>query len=362
MRNTKCLHCEITFTKHNNSDEHIFPQAIGGNLTIRNVFCRDCNFKLGKLYDTKLVENFHFYRNLFNAYNGYKRNRKRYKLQTNDTPLISYVNQDGSLKLEKGKYHLKDKEAILIGNDKESLTSSFEKISIKHPNAKLHIKQKEKDELFDFQRLSAKLCFATGDRDVSFSILKTALTAFLYLGRSFSEISHFPKAFHPHLYPSRLVSPIGIKQLYPETSTDLNLSHSVKIVYSFEKRAIFAIIELFNSFRYSVILSNRYFGSDKEFDLSQNAITGKKNEFKLNFSQDEFFGFLNATWEEQELAILTSWQSLRELTHLKMMEAGLGKKIGANQFGLDPNMILTKEHVPYFFPKFDFVERREFEL
>lgn len=362
MINTKCLHCQCSITKANNSDEHIFPQAIGGNLTIRNVFCKECNSKLGKSYDTKLVDNFHFFRNLFNVHNGYKRNRKRYKFQTKDTPLICYVSQEGNLGFEKGKYQISEKEALLLSDTEEKLITNFAKIKSKNPSASMTTKEKRSNELYDFQVLSAKLCFATGDKDVSFSVMKTAMTAFLYLGGNYDEISHFPNVFYPNLYPSRLVSPIGINQLYPEVSTESNISHSVKIIWSSEKRAIFAIIELFNSFQYTVILSNRYFGNDQEKNLSQNCITGKKNEIILNFSKEKFFNFLSDTVEEQKDKILNSWKTLRELTHLKMISAGLGKKIGKNSFGIEPNTVLKEEHVTLLFPRMEMVERKEFLL
>ncbi len=362
MNMNQCLHCLTLFTPKNNSKEHVFPQSIGGSIKIRNVFCVECNGKLGELYDTKLADNFHLFRTLFQVYRDYKRPHPGYKLDTKDSPLISYVNNEGKLAFQTGKYYVSPSEAIVLQESVEKLEIELEKIKKKNPSLSVSTNTKDSDELYDFQKLSAKLCFATGDKDVSFSIMKTALTSYLYLGADRDLITHFPDVFHPNLYPSRLVSPIGISKLYPEKSTDMNLSHSVKIVFSSEKRAILAIIELFNTFQYSVILSNKYVGQNQELDLSQNAITGKKNECKLNFSNEEFLNFLSAPREDQEKCILNSWQDLRELTHLKMIKAGLGKKIGNNPYGIDPDEVLSEDHVSLLFPKFDFVERKEFVL
>lgn len=51
----RCLFCLSSDPPSGFSDEHVFPEAVGGSLLIRSV-CKDCNDRLGHSVDTKLTE------------------------------------------------------------------------------------------------------------------------------------------------------------------------------------------------------------------------------------------------------------------------------------------------------------------
>jgi len=53
----KCIICFNDLDDSRNSDEHIFPEAIGGTIIINNV-CKDCNDHLGSYVDSHLVNHF----------------------------------------------------------------------------------------------------------------------------------------------------------------------------------------------------------------------------------------------------------------------------------------------------------------
>ncbi len=54
----KCIICYHEFPEALFSEEHVFPESIGGRLVIRNV-CRECNSDLGSIVDAPLVN--HYY-------------------------------------------------------------------------------------------------------------------------------------------------------------------------------------------------------------------------------------------------------------------------------------------------------------
>jgi hypothetical protein len=52
-----CIFCMQRVEEELNSVEHIFPDSLGGTLTIKNV-CRDCNSHLGSYVDGPMINNF----------------------------------------------------------------------------------------------------------------------------------------------------------------------------------------------------------------------------------------------------------------------------------------------------------------
>lgn len=52
----RCIICLRELNNATASEEHIFPEALGGNITIKNV-CRECNSNLGRYVDAPLINN-----------------------------------------------------------------------------------------------------------------------------------------------------------------------------------------------------------------------------------------------------------------------------------------------------------------
>lgn len=53
----KCIICKKIKNNEEFNKEHIIPESIGGSLTIENV-CKECNNKLGKEIDSKIIDDF----------------------------------------------------------------------------------------------------------------------------------------------------------------------------------------------------------------------------------------------------------------------------------------------------------------
>ncbi|WP_171070345.1 HNH endonuclease [Methylobacterium terricola] len=54
----KCRGCGSPITKENDSEAHIIPNALGGNLKPKGIICRECNTKLDAIADNALIEAF----------------------------------------------------------------------------------------------------------------------------------------------------------------------------------------------------------------------------------------------------------------------------------------------------------------
>lgn len=53
-----CCGCGCALTSNNNSEAHIIPNALGGRLKPKGIFCAVCNTELDELADNPLVEAF----------------------------------------------------------------------------------------------------------------------------------------------------------------------------------------------------------------------------------------------------------------------------------------------------------------
>ena len=52
----KCIFCLNKFDDSKKTEEHVFPEAIGGSFSIFNL-CKPCNDKLGANADSHLINN-----------------------------------------------------------------------------------------------------------------------------------------------------------------------------------------------------------------------------------------------------------------------------------------------------------------
>jgi hypothetical protein len=51
-----CALCDALLTPESNSREHLLPNGIGGQKTVRNVFCKACNNRTGRAWDADLTK------------------------------------------------------------------------------------------------------------------------------------------------------------------------------------------------------------------------------------------------------------------------------------------------------------------
>lgn len=359
MRQTHCLHCGLSFKNVKSSKEHIFPQSIGGNIWIEYLLCKSCNNDLGRRFDSNLAECFKLLSVLFQVYREKKNPLPGYRIDLRDSELPVYVTSDGSIKLQEGLFTISDGSKVLIADSQESYERALSKLRIKNPNLKEEKQDRVSNSISAIQMQNAKICLSSGNKIVSLAILKIAWTSFIYLGGDTDYVKHIPKSFDTN-YDSDFVSPIGISYLTNKANEDESVYHRVKIICSSEVKAIYAVVELFETFQYSVLLNSRYLGEHKEFELSQNAITGKRDFSPLKFHLEELLEFLKTPRSQQEEKILERWKPLYTLLNKKFTVNGLEKTLSENPFGIPPDSILTVELTESLVPQNIRMERREF--
>lgn len=340
----RCIYCKILFNENNNSKEHIFPQSIGGNIILRSIFCCHCNSEFGQTIDKDLFDNFHFLCNMFKVYRPKGSKRPGYEFKLKGSEARVYLTKEGGIKHQSGVFSYDNKKQYIVTNDENELRRTIEIKKRKNPNLKIETTCKEPDEMFDFQSQITELIYSHGSKNVLKSIIKTAVTSFIFLSKTISQIEHVISSLKP-FYCSNIIKPIFINPLSPpNVFEDSNVSHSVLIYYSEEKKAIFAIVELFNTFQYSVMLSNKYFGKFQIKELSQNAINGKINSHELIFNENEF---LNSIESSNEIYLEEKFRlkllPLVSFINKKLCSLFLGKKIGNNPYGIFPGTEITKE-------------------
>ena len=61
----RCVVCDESISAHNDSREHVMPEAIGGRVAVKGFICRTCNNGTGHTWDAKLASQLHPLRLMF---------------------------------------------------------------------------------------------------------------------------------------------------------------------------------------------------------------------------------------------------------------------------------------------------------
>ena len=113
--NMKCAFCSKQITHSNVTNEHIFPNVIGGRKVVRNFICRDCNNKTGAHWDNELANQLRPLCTRLGINRHYGRNQSFTVKTVKDRNLI--VHPDGSMTIAKPVFderHLGERTEIKI--------------------------------------------------------------------------------------------------------------------------------------------------------------------------------------------------------------------------------------------------------
>lgn len=269
----ECYICDSKLTKNNETEEHIILNSIGGRLKSKNLMCKSCNSKLGSNIDHLLAKQLNPIANLLDI----KRDRgepQNIKGKYSDREVI--IEPGGRIKLarpyvEKGEkvIHI---EASSIGEARKvlkGLQRSYPEIDIANETANF---SKEKEYL---ESVTIGLTF--GGIDIKRAICKMAVNYFIENGGDPSIIKYllpFIKGEEKlkntkYYYPRREV-------FYKENEEIL---HSLVLSGDPETKYLFVYVELFNEFKFIVLLSNDYVGKEVYQSYHYNLLTNEVVSF-----------------------------------------------------------------------------------
>jgi len=346
----ECIYCGVTFTKENNSDEHLIPEGIGGKLSRKYLLCKECNNKtLGK-FDKAIQEHISLFLNIKRI----KGKRGKEVSVKGDSKLGKIIFKDGIPIVLPSVIDNADGSKIILGDKKytEDILNGFKK---KYPNLKL---KERKDEALSM--ISLKLI----DQKVWKGIGKI-----LYLYAHFFDEDYTPKTvfFKDFLSQSEeivpFICPLGwasrkIENLldFPEEfKKSRNDCHLVILDYRSEENCIIGYVNFFG-IGYIGIIDDNYEGDSKVLGYYVNVKSKDDKELsslnKLNITRKDLIK-LTDDWLTDESLIL-----FKDQYSQAFQEAKLSKDIEdaffstAGKTGLKEGEILDEKWLEAFMEEF----------
>lgn len=295
---TKCYICESTITKENETEEHIILNSLGGKLKSKTLICRNCNSKLGNEIDSELSDMLNPIANLLNidrdrgraqAFKVYDSvNGETYNILPGGKPERSKPVIDEEINNGRGQVRItarsyKEARHILKGYKKKykDFTKDIDDV----------IKEGSRNKTYITQPINIDLC--VGNNNIYKAICKMAINFYIYVGGNSKYIKHLI----PYILGEN--NEDNYTRVYYKNSEIVlkneEILHSLIIKGDNSEGILFAYIELFNVYKYVVLLNESYSGEDIEHSYLFNVVTREKvnNNYNLSIKRNDIIRNLN---------------------------------------------------------------------
>jgi hypothetical protein len=350
-----CALCNQVLTPGNNSREHLLPNGIGGQKTVRNVLCKPCNERTGAEWDADVTRQL----NLLNLLFEIKRDRGN--VQAEDYTTVS------------GRRVRKHPEGYLsLPREAPIRTQTDQGI---HIAARVTTEQEAKTFLLGMKRHYPKLDVEEQMRNIRIerSYLSDPIFTQLQLGgptagRSFVK-SAYMLAVSSGAAPEECVEARAYllqedgapcfdyfykRNLVINRPSD-NVFHCVAVEGNPRTGQLIGYVELYSTWRMVICLSSQYAGEPFQSSYAVNPTTGKEIKliFDLNFSRNE----LRAACSNQDdyagelLKACNAMMAIGYAASLERERERVFRRAAAtamDRLGLSPGDSLLPEQLPEF--------------
>lgn len=298
---SNCYMCDSPLTKENETEEHIFLNAIGGKLKPKTLICRKCNSDFGNNIDDALAEQFNHIANMLNI----DRDRgepQPFNVTDEKTGETLSYQPGGKPKYLKPDIERNGNQYHIRASDLKQARQILNGLKRKHPE--IDVEAILKDTQTERKYLDNQVHFAVsfGGDDAFRSICKTAINFYLYSDGSKNYIEHLLPYIKCEIAPKNIVSPIYLSQ-DPISKTDDDILHSIIVKGNPKENVLFAYVELFNFYKSIVLLNDNYEGPDMESSYFFDVLSREEvmREYTLELSKEEIVQKMEAPLPFEEL-------------------------------------------------------------
>lgn len=257
-----CYVCGVEIVEENQTDEHIFLNALGGHLTSNKLICKKCNSDFGNDIDTELSNQFKYIATMLNIQRDRGVVQPFDVVDTVDNTLYSY--EPGGKPVPKIPVikQVDNYCTIKVANKKQGrkvlkgLKRKYSEIDI---DKALSECKTEKEYLNHCMKFNVVF----GGSKAFRSLCKTAVNFYLYKGGTRSYIEHLIPYIKGDMELD-IVFPVYLDEAPINTKED-EILHSIIVRGDGKRNILFAYIELFDFYKVIAILNNNYGGNDIEF-------------------------------------------------------------------------------------------------
>lgn len=291
----KCYICGDEITENNKTEEHIILNAIGGKLKPDTLICKHCNSTTGDDIDAALAKQLNHLSNLFNISRdrGNVPNLECILEKDNEEILIQ---PGGKPILRKPiiKEEIDEKNNIKItvnspnGEVAKKVIRGLERKYNKQGKHATEVYQRKSIKYLDQK---CKISINIGGEKAFRSICKMAVNLYMYKGGIRKYIEHLI----PYIQGKEILNCVkfyynGKNIIYKNKGEVL---HSIIIKGDKNQKLLVGYIELFNCYKFSILLNDKYDGENIEytyyFDVLERKEIEKNN--KLNITRRDFIVF-----------------------------------------------------------------------
>lgn len=285
---SKCYICGDEIVTDNESEEHIVLNAIGGTLKSKNLICKKCNSVFGENIDAELANQLNFVSNMLDIQRDRKPvpNLRATLSKTGEPMLVQPGGKPARIKPEiSEEIGEEDKKVINIkAPDYKSMRKTLNGLKRKH-NLNIDIDkamenaEKGKEYLDEELKISIKL---GGDKAFR-AVCKMAVNFYMLKGGERTVIEHlipFIKGEDNIKCVSYYYDDVNII-----SKDEDEILHSIIIKGDVNEGILYAYIELFNFYKFVILLNDNYEGESIYFDYYFNVLQrieiSKTNNFNI---------------------------------------------------------------------------------
>jgi len=316
-----CALCGELLTPNNNSREHLLPNGIGGQKTVRNVLCKPCNERTGAEWDAIVSKQLNPLNLLFAI------RRDRGSVQAEDYTTVS---GQKVRKHPEGHLTLPRQEPVRTQTDQglrieTRVTTEQEAkaflLGIKRRYPKVDVEEHMRNIKVEHTYLSDPIFtqLAPGGAQAGRSFVKSAYVLAVSSGVK-PEVCVEARAYLLHEESTPCFDYFYKRNLVINRPTT-SVFHCVAVAGDPATGQLIGYVELYSTWRIVIYLSSQYVGEAFQNSYAVNPTTGEeiKLPFDLNFSRDELRAACNSK-DDYSPQLLEACNAMMEIGYPASLE------------------------------------------
>lgn len=283
----KCYICGDEITKSNKTEEHIILNAIGGRLKPDTLICKHCNSTTGDDIDATLAKQLNHLSNLFNIDRdrgdvpnlecNLEKDNEEILIQPGGKPILrkpiikEEIDENNNIKITVNSPNEDVAKKVIRGLER------------KYSKQGKHVTEMDQKKATRYLNQKYKISINIGGEKAFRSICKMAVNFYMYKGGMRKYIEHLI----PYIEGKETFN--CVKYYYNGTDiihkNEGEVLHSIIIKGDKNQRLLLGYIELFNCYKFSILLNDKYDGANIEetyyFDVLERKEVEKDNKLKI---------------------------------------------------------------------------------
>lgn len=294
-----CYICGEEISFENETEEHILLNAIGGILKTKTLICKKCNSEFGQEIDAELSKQLNFVSNMLNIKRDRgepqnlevksKKSGEQILIQPGGKPVMRIPKINKEIDKNNGiTFSIVTPNITIARKTLKGLKRTYKQIDVEDILSKAKKERKYLSEKYEVN-------IVIGGEKAFRSICKTAINFYMLNGGSKKYIEHLISYIRGEGNSNCVQYFYNNSDIIPKNSDEV--LHSIVIKGNSNEKLLLAYIELFNCYKFIILLNDEYDGNNIDityhFNVLQRSEVNKSSS--LNISRSEILGLLQSS-------------------------------------------------------------------